>query len=280
MACCSLRGLLRGFGRGGEGLAEDDCSAVDSTIFTLPDVADNPDFRCQPVAAYDCDPPISPSSGGSYTNCMVKRTGYLHDPQDYVKFLATIKDPSQTFVGLIAGDPTTSITTGPFAYGGDTLPLTLFPSCSATINGNPAIGRPGIRLADFRGAYGDRGVFETVCQSDYSGALTTFGSGMLTMMGSCLDGNIETTDVNVTNPGLQLDCTVTDRDAQNDIVGAAIPACLMTDATTPDPSGVRPCYWLEAGVAACAGTQIDLHVERTGAPDPSIAVTQATCAAF
>ena len=79
---------------------EDDCSAVDSTIFTLPDVADNPDFRCQPVAAYDCDPPISPSSGGSYTNCMVKRTGYLHDPQDYVKFLATIKDPSQTFVGL------------------------------------------------------------------------------------------------------------------------------------------------------------------------------------
>ncbi len=194
--------------------------------------------------AYDCDTPISAEGSGAYTGCKVKRTGYLHDPQDYVKFLATIKDPSQTFVGLIAGDAMTSITTGPITFEtASRQGLALEPSCSATINGDFAVGRPGIRLMDFLGAYDDRGVFETVCQSDYSGALTKFGAGMSTMMGSCLDGDLATTDVDASNPGLQLDCTVTDRDIANDVVGA-IPACPMSDAVTPAGRPcARPCYW-------------------------------------
>jgi hypothetical protein len=260
---------------------EDDCSVADSTLFALGlDEAGPGDFRCQPLAAYDCSPPISTTLPGTYAGCTLRRNGYLHDPQDYAKFLATIKDPSQTVVGLVAGDPQSTIQTGqittPFSQS-----LALLPSCQATINGNPEIARPGNRLDDFRSAFGDRGVFETVCQADYSGALSAFGQSMNNMMSPCLDGGIATNDIDPANAGLQLSCSVTDRDASNTVVGDPFPPCEMTDATTPSDLGAHPCYWLEASAAACGttATQIALHVSRIVPVDASVIVTQATCAA-
>src|SRR4029077_14486896 len=119
--------------------------------------------------------------------------------------------------------------------------LALEPSCSATINGNLAIGRPGIRLAAMEQAFGDHGAFETVCQGDYTGALAHFAHSMSTMMSPCLEGNLATADRDPANPGVQLDCMVTDRGPGN----VAIPACAMLDATTPDPVGARPCFWTD-----------------------------------
>jgi hypothetical protein len=259
---------------------EDDCSVADKTLFELTGVGPG-DFRCQPLEAYDCDTPISATMPGTYTNCKPRRLGYLHDPQSYVQFLATIKDPSQTAIGLIAGDPTSTIVTGaistPF-----TQTLALEPSCQATINGSTALGRPGIRLADFLSSYGDRGVFESVCQSDYSGALRDFGTSMYTMMSPCLDGAIATVDTDPTNPGLQLACTVSDRDLSNQPVGDNFPPCEMATTDLPSDNGPHPCYWLEPSAAACAGTAtgIQVHFERVVAPDPaSIVVTQIDCAA-
>ena len=259
---------------------EDDCSA-DPALFQLPMSDLGPgDFRCQPLNAYDCDPSISGDTPGTYTGCTVRRTGYLHDPQDYVKFLATVKHPSQTVVGLVAGDPQTTITTGqitsPFSQS-----LALLPSCETTIGGNLAIARPANRLADFVTSFGDRGVFQTVCQDDYSAALSTFGQSMSLMMSPCLDAGIATVDVDPDNAGLQLSCTVTDRDVTDAAVGDPFPPCEMTDATTPSDLGPHPCYWLEPAAAACAtsATQIALHLSRVVPADPSVIVTQATCAA-
>jgi hypothetical protein len=259
---------------------EDDCSVADTSLFGLQNVGPG-DFRCQPLYAYDCDPAISATTPGTYTNCTPRRLGYLHDPQSYVQFLATIKDPSQTAIGLIAGDPTSTIVTGvintPF-----TQTLALESSCEATINGQTAIGRPGIRLADFLSSYGDRGVFESVCQSDYSGALSAFGASMQTMMSPCLDGAVATVDTDPMNPGLQLACTVNDRDLSNQPVGDNFPPCEMATADLPSDNGPHPCYWLEPSAAACTGTAtgIQVHFERVVAPDPSsIVVTQIDCAA-
>jgi hypothetical protein len=258
---------------------EDDCSVADSSLFGLTDAGPG-DVRCQPLHAYDCDPPISATTPGTYENCQVHRGGYLYDPQSYVQFLATIKDPSQTVIGLVAGDPTTTITVGaittPFTQS-----LALEPSCQSTINGNTAIGRPGIRLNDFLEAYGDHGAFESVCQTDYSGALRTFAASMFTMMSPCLEGNIATTDTDATNPGLQLDCTVTDRDASNAIVGDPIPPCEMIGATTPSDNGPHPCYWLEPDAPICASipNRLALHIDRVAPADLSVSVTQTTCAA-
>ena len=259
---------------------EDDCSVADSSLFSLPEQTVGPgDFRCQPLASYDCDPEIQASEPGTYTNCTVKRTGYLHDPQEYVQFLATIKDPSQTFVGLIAGDPTTTISTGVLTTPVGEQPLALEPSCSATIEGNFAIGRPGIRLADFEQSFAPNATFETVCQADYSGALSAFGQSTFTMMSPCLEGAVATADVDPNNPGLQLDCNVSDRDAAGNPVGAPIPRCLMADAAMPDPDQPLPCYAIEADPVSCPAPTSGLAFEIVRSQPVDAVLTQASCAA-
>ncbi len=154
---------------------EDDCSAADNSIFMLGSAASGPgDFRCQPLFAYSCDQPISASAGGTYTNCHTRTGSYLQDPAYYYQFLTTLKDPSAITVAMIAGNPETTIMTGmlttPF-----TQTLALLPSCTATINGNAAIARPGNRLADFLNRFGAHGLFYTACQGDYSSALADIG---------------------------------------------------------------------------------------------------------
>ena len=93
---------------------------------------------------------------------------------------------------------------------GNTQPLALLPSCNATINGNPAIGRPAVRLASFLSNFGDRGRFYSICQSDYSAALTDIGKTLFNAISPCLEGDVDPTDVDPNNPGTQLQCTVTD----------------------------------------------------------------------
>src|SRR5262249_44824492 len=149
---------------------EDDCSVKDPTLFDLPNAGPG-DFRCQPLNAYTCDQPISPTMGGTYTNCKERTGSYLHDTADYVNFLSTIKDPSQIVVAAIAGDSQTTLMTGPIATP-FVQQLALEPSCMTTINGMPQIGRPGIRVNNFANAFGGRGLTATVCQPDYSAVLS------------------------------------------------------------------------------------------------------------
>ena len=238
---------------------EDDCSASDPALFSLANAGPS-DFRCQPLYAYDCDQPISATAPGDYTGCHPRHGGYLGDVESYVTFLKHLKNPSQLLVTLIAGDPSTTIHTGtieqPFAQS-----LALLPSCQTTIDGNLAIARPALRLDAFRRAFGDRGVFETVCQDDYSGALAQIGDSMLDMMSNCLD------------PEVDLDqprCTVTERDAvgtpgETDVL---IPAC--------GASGARPCWQVQASAACGAGGA--LEIERVAPPPPG-SVIDAVCAA-
>jgi hypothetical protein len=165
-------------------------------------------------------------------------------------------DPSAIVVAATAGDPQTTIMTGaitsPFSQS-----LALLPSCTATVNGQFAIARPGIRLASFLGALGSHGLFHTVCSADYTTAFADFANAIALATGPCIAGNLATTDIDPTNPGLQLACTAT-------VGTTTIPACKMSDATTPDPSGPQPCYWLESAAAACASTQSHVAVRTSG----------------
>ena len=42
----------------------------------------------------------------------------------------------------------------------------------------------------------------------------------------------------------------------------------MTDATTPDPSGIRPCWWSEVNTETCPApdTGYELDIERVEPP--------------
>jgi hypothetical protein len=255
---------------------EDDCSVRDPSLFSLPGLPPT-DYRCQPLYAYDCDHAIG-MTPDSFHGCTPHVGGYLQDVSSYVQFLHSIKDRSQTFIGMIAGDPTPDITTGQLAMPFEQQ-IALMPSCSATINGNYAIGRPGLRLAELTHAYGDHGMFETVCQPDYSGVLADAGRTLFTMMSGCLEGTITAT----VDPraGVVADCSVTDRVGFGtpSEIDSPVPHCAMLDAATPMP-GLRPCYWMESTPAGCPSTpsHLTLHVERDVAL-PHGAVTDTVCCA-
>ena len=249
---------------------EDDCSIKDSSIFNLGSAASGPgDFRCQPLYAYQCDQQISPSQPGTYTNCKPasgNQSPYLQDTTAYFNFLAGIKDPSQIVVATIAGDVTsTMVMTGPLTYP-FAQTLALQPSCMATINGNEAIARPGVRLQDFTNQFGSRGLYSSVCQSDYSGALTQIGQLLFNAISPCLEGDLDTADTDPNNPGIQPQCTVADvlDSGGSNQVSTLIPTCPMTNATTPDPNGPRPCWWVASSPTTCmTPSMLSLNVVRT-----------------
>ncbi len=270
---------------------EDDASTKDSTVFTLPDntVGGHNDYRVQPLFAYKCDQPLSPSAPGTYTNCTPRTDSYLQDPDLYAQFLSSVKDPAQTVVAVIAAPPpglmtndsppqtasSQNIEVGPLTLNGFTQPLALQPSCTATINGHDAIGRPAVRLAKFLSNYGDRGRFYTVCQPDYSAALTDIGKTLFNAISPCLEGPIDPADTDPNNPGTQLQCTVSD--VQNsgtpNPVASPIPACKMQDATTPDPSSPKPCYWVANDPAACPAPDTGFELKLVRAEPPAIGTT-------
>lgn len=268
---------------------EDDASTKDASVFSLADamVGGHNDFRVQPLFAYNCDTPISNSAPGTYKNCTPRTDSYLQDPAYYASFLNTVKDPAQIVVAVIGAPPPgfmtndnppqtanspDSVMTGPLTLNGNTQQLALEPSCSATINGNPAVGRPGVRLASFLSNFGSRGRFYSVCQSDYSAALTDIGQTLFNAISPCLEGPIDTADIDPSNPGTQLDCNVTD--VQVDGSSVVIPRCAMQDPTTPAASGSRPCYWIDKNTTTCPSpdTGYELNLVRTQPPAPGTTV--------
>jgi hypothetical protein len=263
---------------------EDDCSVVDSSLFTMPNasVGGLNDYRCQPMFAYDCDQPITAGSGSAtYTNCGVRHGGPLLDPDVVAQLLATIKDPSQTAVALIAGDPQTTIMTGALTFPGQSVTQdpALLPSCTATFADGPAIGRPAIRLDDFASHYGPRGSFHSVCQPDYGQALTDIAGSMATMLTStCLASNIDPTDTDAAMPGVQLACTAADHLDYPNGQQVAIPQCPMSDVTLPDPNGPRPCFWAQTDESCTSqgGSTLSYHVERA-TPAPAGTVVRIEC---
>ncbi|HEX4453602.1 MAG TPA: hypothetical protein VH143_22175 [Kofleriaceae bacterium] len=261
---------------------EDDCSVIDSSLFTVPSatVGGVSDFRCQPLTAYDCDTAITAVSGSAtYTNCSVHHGGPLLDPDIVAQLLATIKDPSQTAVALIAGDPQTTIMTGEVTFASETQDPALLPSCSTTLDDGPAIGRPAIRLNDFMSHYGPRGSFHSVCQPDYGQALTDIAGSMSTMLTStCLASNVDPTDTDSAMPGVQLACTATDNLDYPNGQTISIPQCAMTDVTLPDPNGARPCFWAQTDESCTSqgGSTLSYHVERA-TPAPAGTLVSIAC---
>lgn len=258
---------------------EDDCSARPQ-LFTEPtNLVGRDDFRCTSTA-YRCAAPISPSTGGSYSRCEVRRDSYHYDPDMYAQFLASIKDPSLIAVAVIAGEPTTSLRTGrlsePFQQD-----LALLQTCETTIDGKLAIGRPALRLDAFARSFGPRGLFRSVCQADYGPVVADIGALLFQAISPCLEGELDTRDLSPTNPGLQPDCSVVDVQGLDtaDESETIVPRCRMLAETSPDVAGVPACWWVEPNPTACrTETTLELHVERSvpAAPNTAIRVSCAT----
>ena len=177
---------------------EDDASVRDDSVFSLPDdtVGGHDDFRVQPLFAPPA--PADLGRGGRRLHELQASNRFVSPDHGVLRTVSgLVKDPAQIVVGgdrgsppnfmtndpppqtaaALNGNPTaTDIVTGELVLSGNTQALALEPSCEATINGNPSTGRPGVRLADFVAGFGDRGRYYTVCQSDFSAALTDIGA--------------------------------------------------------------------------------------------------------
>jgi hypothetical protein len=273
---------------------EDDCSVKDPAIFSLNNVGPG-DFRCQPLYAYKCDQPISATANGSYANCKPGTGGYLHDTSEFYTFLTSGigKDPSQIVVAVIGGTDMNGQAPNPAGFnvmtGAITTPfmqsLALLPTCNTTINGNPAFGRPGLRLSDFVSQFGTRGRYYTVCQGDYSAALTDIGNQLFNAISPCLEGPVDNSTFNAMATGQGMQCTVSY--VQN--LGSTgqteqlIPPCTMqagantvgndTCTTGPCPASgtTLPCWYIRQNPASCPDniatpTHLELHVVANSPP--------------
>jgi hypothetical protein len=173
-------------------------------------------------------------------------------------------------VALIGGDPTRDVSTGALMFPGRGTgqALALQPSCNATIAGQPTFARPANRLDDFRASFGDHGLFATVCQSDYGQAVADIGTLLFQAISPCLQGSLDTGDLDPASPGLQLDCTVTD--VQQPVAGPLsqqlVPRCHMLGEDQPDRGAAPACWWVKVNPACATETQLELQVERAAAP--------------
>jgi hypothetical protein len=274
---------------------EDDCSVGDPSLFSLDakqlGSGANFDFRCQPMFAYSCDQPIT-SAPATYTNCRVRTDSYLQDPATYATFLGSVKNSSDIVVALVAGGdgngnpvvaPAT-ISTGDVKIQDDhSAPIdqnpALMASCSTPIGSDTAIARPAIRLMDFVQQFGDHGLFESVCQQDYSAALTSIGDLLGAELSPCLDGAVNATDTDPSNPGVQPACTVeyVTSSGSGASTSQAIPTCPMAMPGMPAATAPTPCWYVTKN-PSCTTTS-GLAVTITGDQPPAGTVEQVACVA-
>ena len=103
---------------------------------------------------------------------------------------------------------------------------------------------------------------------------------MFKPMSSCIEGAIDTTDLDTAMPGLQLNCSVVDIVGINTdaVETTGLPACAMLNATMPVQPTSGACWWVVSDSPDCAELQNDLevHIART-AEAAAGTVTRVSC---
>ncbi|MEM9494313.1 MAG: hypothetical protein AAGC55_34525, partial [Myxococcota bacterium] len=173
-------------------------------------------------------------------------SGYMYDVEDAAEFLRSVKDPSDVVVAGLLGD---SETVDIAKIDGQ---LQVAPTqCSEGREQYPAI-----RLRDFIGSFGDRGLLAPYCGERADDALTTTARAIRKTLGTtCLDYRIADTDPLAA--GDQVDCHISavTRDGQPE----RIAECPTAPHDYPN-SPVTPCYVIERGLAPCGDFPSQLSV--------------------
>lgn len=270
---------------------EDDCSASDPSLYNPSNSAAGPlaDFRCFEWG-WECDEGyMSRSQAGTYTNCRPRENSpYLHHPDHFVDIIKSVKaDPKQVIVSTIIGPSaltspavrqtkvTMNTTMGTFAQ--------VSPSCQ--VGTQNAFPMP--RLFDFSQQFPDRNSFFSLCnddngdgQADLQRGLDVIAQLIRRVVGNpCFESDISTADLDPNNPGLQLECSVSEvsRPGTAGADETIMPACKMANDTTPAPDAVQPCWYVKPDPARCSDYPSKLvfavHPEqRTTPPDAHLLI--------
>jgi len=262
---------------------EDDCTASNAKIYDpnnafVGELGAFADYRCFEWG-WECDEGVMGREAGTYTNCKPRdKSPYLRHPNELVQAIKDLKaNPKDIIVSAIIGpsaltDPAIETTTVAINAAMNNTPV-VQPSC--TNGGQNAFPMP--RIAHFAQQFPERNTFHSLCGGDLGGALTEIAEKILRVQGQpCFESDVDTTDTDPNNPGLQLSCTVSDViEPDGRAIETGIPACKMADATTPAADAKQPCWYVKPDTMKCASypSQLTLAIhpeQRPSQPDTHV----------
>jgi hypothetical protein len=219
---------------------EDDCSTPTATDLFEPSTSrygPQVSFRCAEYG-HLCGNAPPPLTGGTLGDCRpAEGAGKLTPVADYVTFFRSLKAaPDRLLVSVIAAPAS------PYAVQvADGVP-----QLGASCDGANGSGTPGVRLKAFADAFGTRGQFTSVCDTDLTPAMSKLGDSIVKEIGAaCLVA------APVKESGVP-DCRVTERAAGlgQDV---SVPRC--------DAKGPRPCWTLGDNHEQCT-SGFELKIDR------------------
>jgi hypothetical protein len=229
---------------------EDDCSPDDPAFFgpDTPQLGPLDSFRCFEFGVTCAEP--DPRAEGAHTACAPREGSFLHGMQRYLDVLDAERPGRYAVHGIFA--PAEPVMVTQRTPMGQTTPRpTLAPSCMRDGGG---VAVPAVRLDAFVDLTGDFGSSTSICEPDFTGAMTAFGERVRDRMRGqpCL--RAEAWDADTATDGLQPECAVvlTAQDAPP----APLAAC---DAAVTNP----PCWRLVAD-PACGAAPTDLRLDAVG----------------
>ena len=271
---------------------EDDCSAPpDSALFdSSSELVSDP---LGPLQSYRCNefghlcggqpPPRTPSGPTDLSGtCVSAEDGRLLRVADVVAALKNLKpnDPQKVLVAAITGpaNPYVVDLTAPELPDPHLWPVIDHSCTTKEPDGSVTFGDPSVRIQQWVSAFGENGVFESICGDTFKAALTDIANSEIDGLTPCVNGKVlDTTGAPWTGTTTP-DCTVIDHapNDQNVIVDTALPACAPRQT-----SGPIPCWYLTLEPNVCAGGPL-IHFNRPGQTassslDSSVACSVLTC---
>jgi hypothetical protein len=246
---------------------EDDCTASNPRLYDPSsslqgELGPFADFRCFEWG-WECDEGTMSRSAGQYSNCRPRRSSpYLSHPDSFVEDIKRLKtDPSKIIVATLMGPrpqdlmPVQKTTV---TVNSNNVPV-VSPSC---VNGTQN-AFPMPRLLHFAQAFPDRNTFYSLCNNDLSEGLTLVAQLIRRVIGNpCFETDVDQTDIDPNNPGLQLQCTVSDvtNPGTTNEIETIMPACKMADAGTPASDTKQPCWYVVPEPVKCEAYPTKLSI--------------------
>ena len=202
-------------------------------------------------------------------------TSKLTPVSDEISFLRSLKpDPSQVSVAIIAGPSTPyGITTRsqPVGTATENQPA-MVPSCTTLTPDDGAA--PAVRLAQWAGSFGAKGVLQSACATSLAPALDSVGKAATVAFHNCFHGTL--IDGDITTPQIDPICQVVESyvDDTGKTRSARVPAC----TSTSDPTS--PCWRLNPE-PSCTPEGLEFLTMRSTLPPSgsAISVSCETCPA-
>jgi hypothetical protein len=192
-------------------------------------------------------------------NCVSAEDGVLVTTDGFTQFLMGLKpDPRMVLVAAIAGPATPYVVESrsfPIAGGSEIQPV-VGHACTQSAT---EYGDPGVRIKQWIGAFGARGVFQSICANDFRPAMVAIAAAIARLLGDrCVDGTV------LKRPDGTPDCAVVER--------TFIANGLFVDDTSVSfcdgVKSVVPCWTFAPGAAYCPKGQL-LRICHDATCDPA-----------